>query len=302
MKVLVTGSAGFVGRWLTRDLEAAGHEVAADRLEGRRVDVTDAASVARLMAEARPDAVAHLAAVAFGPDATLNPDQARAVNGGGTRHLLTAVASLPLPPAILVSGSSEIYGHPEPGDLPLRETAPVRPVTPYATSKAEQETIALSTAERTGLRVIVTRSFNQVGPGQREVFAVPALAQRALAVRRGASDRIRAGNLDIWRDLTDVRDVARAYRLLLEAACNGTIPSVSVFNVCSGTSRSIRSVVEDLCRLIDVPCRLEVDRALVRPGEPTEIRGDPSLVFEAIGWRPTIPFERTLRDLVASLE
>lgn len=295
MRVLVTGADGFVGRWLTRELEGAGHDVLAIN---PGVDVRDANSVADAVRMAKPGGIAHLAAVSFGPDASADPGKAFATAVGGTVNVLESARLLSDRPAVLVAGSSEVYGSPTTADLPLTEDHPLRAQTAYGLSKIAQESVAIAYANRYGLSLVVTRSFNHIGPGQRPDFVVPALAQRIAAVARGDTDRIPVGNVDVRRDLTDVRDVARAYRLLLEAAAekrqgaNGL-----VVNVCSGESVAIRWVVEELCRLTGMEPSLEIDRALVRESDAPEIRGDYSLLGQLTGWRPTISLPDTLREI-----
>ncbi len=298
MRVLVTGASGFVGGWLTRALTDAGHEVLAP--EG--LDVTHGHDVVDALTELAPDAVAHLAAVAFAPDASSDPGLAFETTIGGTINVFEAVRQMPRPSAVLVTGSSEVYGAPGPEELPLRETAPVRPRTAYALSKAAQESVALAYAAREGLRVCVTRSFNHAGPGQRPVFVVPALAERVRAAARGEAASIPTGNLDVRRDLTDVRDVADGYRRLLEALLDGTVPAGGlVINVCSGRAVAIRAVLEELCRLAGVEPVVTVDPGLVRPDDAPEIRGDATRIERLLGWRATTPLATTLSDVWASV-
>ena len=296
MRVLVTGAGGFVGRWLTEALGRAGHAVAAP---GRAdLDVTVVDSVRRALARFEPDAVVHLAAVSFAPDARSDPSRALQINVGGTVNLLEAVRRSALPPVVLVTGSSEVYGAPASSDLPLTEASPLAPRTPYALSKAGQEGVSLAYAARYRLRLVATRSFNHSGPGQRPVFVVPALAGRILAVREGREAAIRVGNVDVRRDFTDVRDVAQAYRLLLEAAHEGRIePGGAVFNVASGRAVAVREIIDRLCALAGVSPGISIDEALVRPDDPPEIRGDASALRRLTGWRPERPLAGTLADV-----
>jgi GDP-4-dehydro-6-deoxy-D-mannose reductase len=294
VRVLVTGADGFVGTWLTRELVGTGHEVVA--LEPG-IDIRDTEAVTIAVVGARPDAIAHLAAVSFGPEASADPGQAFAVAVGGTVNVLEAARALPQPPVVLVTGSSEAYGTPLPEDLPLKEGHALLGRSPYALSKIAQESVAVAYAGRYGMPVIATRSFNHVGPGQRTDFVVPALAGRVAALRARQADHIPVGNLDVRRDLTDVRDVTRAYRLLLETAADRPGSNGLVVNVCSGQSVSIRWVAEELCRLAGVEPRLEVDPELVRPGEAPDLRGDYSVLEGLAGWRPAIALADTLRDI-----
>lgn len=299
MKVLITGASGFAGTWLARELEGHGHQARAFPSHDR-IDLTDADAVESVIRAASPDAVAHLAAVAFGPDAARDPALALQVNVGGTIALCEALRRLAVPPLLLVAGSSDAYGYPDPSDLPLSESAPLRPRSTYGLSKAAQEAVALAAASRHDLRVVVVRSFNHSGPGQREVFVLPALARRVVDLQRGIADVIPVGNLDVRRDFTDVRDIVRAYRLLLEAGAAGrTAARGAVFNVASGRSVAIRRLLQELCELAGVEPQMAVDPALVRPDDPPEILGDASALREATGWRPVITRRQTLSDLLA---
>lgn len=298
MRIAITGAGGFVGRWLDRDLVAHDHDTIAPP---KGFEIRDAAAVDAWLADVRPDAVAHLAAISFGPDARARPEEALAVNVGGTVNVLEAVRRLRPMPIVLVSGSSEVYGVPKAEDIPLRETARLAPVSPYALSKLGQESVALAYAQREGLRLVVTRSFNHIGPGQRDSFVVPALTQRLMSVRAGGTDRVAVGNLDVRRDLSDVRDVVAAYRVLVETlAAGGLVAGGHIFNVCSGTSVAIRDVLIRLSALLMVEPVIEVDPGLVRVGDAPDIRGDRSAIATAIGWEPAIPLERTLADIVAT--
>jgi GDP-4-dehydro-6-deoxy-D-mannose reductase len=304
MRVFVTGAIGFVGTWLQRELLTAGHEVVAapgpDTL-----DISDCPGLARWFDDShgRPDAVVHLAAMAFAPDARSDPAEAFRVNVAGTIAVFEALRRLEIRPPVLVTGSSEVYGAPRPEDLPLRESSPLSPRHPYAVSKAAQEGVAIEAGVRWGFPVVVVRSFNHSGPGQRPVFVLPALARRVVAARRSASRDIVAGNVDVKRDIGDVRDFVRAYRLLIEAAVAGRLGSDPVVvNVATGQAEPIRSLIERLCALAGIEPIVRVDPALVRTDDPQEIRGDASLLTKLTGWQPEIPLDRTLADLLSEAE
>jgi GDP-4-dehydro-6-deoxy-D-mannose reductase len=305
VRVLVTGARGFVGRWLVQELVATGHEAVAAP-GSSELDLGSEASaqpLASLMRDVDPDAVAHLAAVASARDARDDPGRAAAVAIGGTTRVVAAMRHLGHPASLLVTGSSEVYGAPDPSDLPLRESAPVRGATAYARSKIAQEQVALAGASL-DRPVVVTRAFNHTGPGQRTDFVVPALARRIVDVRAGRATSIRVGNLDVRRDFADVRDVVRAYRLILEAMGSpGVWRRGVVFNVATGRSVTIRSILGELWAGAglrgDPVCR--VDPALVRPDEPPDIRGDASALTSATGWVPAIPLSTTLQDLLERL-
>jgi GDP-4-dehydro-6-deoxy-D-mannose reductase len=293
------------------ELAAHGHDVVPAPDIGD-LDIADAYAVRSLVEDVAPDAIAHLAGMAFAGDARHDPAEALRVNVGGTAAVMDAAgrmrpggATAPRP-VVLVTGSAEAYGRPRPEDLPLREDAPLRTTAPYGLSKLAQEAVALEMATAFGVTVVVTRSFNHIGPGQRPDFVVPALARRVLAVRAGEAAAVRIGNADVRRDFTDVRDVVRAYRLLLEHAAaggaNAAGSAATVVNVASGRPVSIRWIAEELMRQAGCAAPLEVDPALVRPDDPPEVVGDAARLRALTGWAPVIPLERTLGDVLVDAE
>jgi GDP-4-dehydro-6-deoxy-D-mannose reductase len=302
MRVFVTGANGFVGQWLERELRGHGHEVVA--APGPDVlDIADRSGLVRWLDNPAgpPDALFHLAGMAFAPDAGHDPAEAFRVNVGGTVALFEALREIGIRPPVLVSGSADVYGTPRPEDLPLREDAPSAPNSPYALSKVAQEGAAAEASARYGFPVVVTRSFNHTGPGQRPVFVVPAMAQRVMAVKRGQSMTIPSGNIDVRRDLTDVRDVVVAYRQLLEAVSAGNlVDRFTVVNVASGEVIAVRDIIGRLCALAGVAPAIQKEQSLVRAGDPVEIRGDAGLIRDLVGWRPIISLEQTLVDVLAT--
>jgi GDP-4-dehydro-6-deoxy-D-mannose reductase len=295
MRAFVTGGHGFVGTWLLRHLAAAGDEVVAPH--ATEVDVLDGSAVAAAVAAARPDAVYHLAGFAHVGQSWERPDEVFAVNALGTLHVLEAARQAGDGMRVLVISSSEVYGRVTPDELPLEEDAPVRPVSPYAASKAAAEVLALQAFLGRSVSVVVARPFNHTGPGQPADFVVPAFAARIAQAVRTGDDVLRVGNLTPRRDITDVRDVVRAYRLLVEQGEPGR-----VYNVCSGQDVAIEDLVRRMCKLAGVPdLRLEVDPDLLRPADVPALRGDPGRLAAATGWRPEIPLDQTLADVLASV-
>ena len=291
MRVLVTGSKGFVGHWLIAHLEALGDDVVGVDTE---VDITGADGLREVVVGAAPDAICHLAALASVGASWSATHETYRVNTLGTANVIDAAAACDSPPRVLLISSSEVYGKVGPEDLPLVEEHPMAPVSPYAASKAAAEMIGLQAWLGRGLEVIRARPFNHTGPGQRTDFVVPALAEQvAVAVREGARS-LRTGNLEARRDLTDVRDVVRAYRLLLLQGEPG-----EAYNVCSGAAVSIRAVAERLLALAGVDLPMEIDPARFRPVDVPEMRGDPSRLQKATGWEPEIDLDVTLADVLA---
>jgi GDP-4-dehydro-6-deoxy-D-mannose reductase len=290
VRVLVTGSQGFVGHWLTAHLEGGGDEVVGLDTE---VDITAPARLRRFVADAEPDAVCHLAARASVGASWEDSEATYLVNTVGTANVLDAALACGRRPRVLLISSSEVYGRVTPEDLPLTEDRPFAPISPYAASKAAAEMIGIQAWLGGGLEVVRARPFNHTGPGQRTDFVVPALAEQIARAVESGSDRLSTGNLDARRDISDVRDVVRAYRLLLEAGRPG-----EVYNVCRGEAVSIREIAETLLRLAgrDLPIVVDPDR--VRPVDIPELRGDRRRIEGAVGWRPEYPLERTLSDVL----
>jgi GDP-4-dehydro-6-deoxy-D-mannose reductase len=289
VKALITGANGFAGRHLVAACEAAGDEVV-PAPPAASADLRDPEVARRLVADARPDVVYHLAARAHVGMSWEDPLGTLADNVAMTAALLEAVRH-EAPDAVVVAvGSGEEYGPPV--KVPTTEDAPVRPQNPYAVSKASAGLVAGFYADAHGLRVIRARAFNHAGPGQEPIYAIAAFAKQ-VAEGLNAGDnpvRVVSGSPDTRRDFTDVRDIVRAYRLL---ALHG---EPGVFNVCSGVSRSARELIAALGEVAGVEVDHVVDPAKVRAHEVQEIRGSAQRLHEATGWAPEIPLEQTLRD------
>jgi len=293
VRALVTGSSGFVGPWLCRHLRERGDEVVE---LGGKVDVRDAEGVREALAGAEPDAVYHLAAISSVRQSWDDPPGTFAVNALGTLNVCNAAASLPKRPRVLLVSSSEVYGNVDPSALPVREDHPYSPVTPYAASKAAAELVGLQAWLGRGLEVVRARPFNHTGPGQSQAFVVPALAAQVAAAAAGRAGQVRVGNLDVRRDMSDVRDVVRAYRLVMEKGEPG-----EVYNVCQGKSVLVREILSRLMSIAGVEVPVVVDPERFRPAELPEQVGDPGRLVELTGWRPRVPLDQTLREVLAAL-
>lgn len=299
--VLITGAGGFAGRHLVPVLRARGFRVAGtghrpgDGIEA--LDVTDARAVDACVARCRPAAVVHLAAVGYLPDVERDPAGSFAVNVLGTQKLLRAVARSAPAARVLVVSSCTVYGAPAPGDLPLREDAPLRAVHPYGVQKIGLELVARESARDDGLDVVVARPFNHIGPGQDRRISLTHFATQIADAERGRSPPVlRTGNLAARRDLLDVGDVVRAYALLLEHPD----PPRTV-NVASGRSLGIGEALDILLGLSTLRFTIENDPSRMRKLDVADLYGSSELLRRATGWVPEIPLESTLARILESV-
>jgi GDP-4-dehydro-6-deoxy-D-mannose reductase len=312
LRALVTGAAGFVGRWLTQALRADGVEVvglalteypaesAADgmaALTWRAGDLRDEQFVQHTVAEVRPEMVVHLAAISHLPTAAADPAMAWDINVTASARLLHHLDRLraagEVDPMVLVIGSAEQYGRHD-GSVALREDMPQTPRTVYAATKAAQEVLALQAWRASGLRTVVARSFNHSGPGQESRFLLPALVARALALRHAAPGTpLMVGNTTPVRDFLHVSDVVSAYISLLRRGVPG-----EAYNVASGIGWSVRDVVDRTLARVGVEAPIEVDPSLVRPVDVPSLIGDAHKLMQSTGWRATRAFDDIIDDLI----
>jgi GDP-4-dehydro-6-deoxy-D-mannose reductase len=293
MRALVTGGLGFVGRHLVAHLREHEDEVVVlDRHGEAGVDITDAASVSDAIGRAAPEAVYHLAGWADVGGSWQHPVDAFRANAEGTLNVLLACAEVGVH-RVLSVGSADVYGVVTEAELPLTEMSPLRPASPYAASKVAADFLGLQAHLGQGLGVIRVRAFNHLGPGQTDRFVAAALAARIAANERDGGDTVRVGDLSARRDFTDVRDVVRAYRLVVELGSPG-----EVYNVCSGVDLAVQELADRMLALATRPMRLEPDPSLLRPVEVPVLRGDATKLRDATGWSPQIPIERTVADLL----
>jgi len=292
VRVLVTGAAGFVGGWLLRHLAEEGDEgVALDP----SVDLRDRDRVADALGGLEVDACVHLAALSHVGESWQDPERYYTNNVVGTANLVTALVGVAQAPRLLVVSSSEVYGPVGPGEAPLVEDRRVRPVSPYAASKAAAELVALQRHYAGQLEVVIARPFNHTGPGQAPHFVVPGLLARMIEAKRTGATSIKVGNLSVRRDFLDVRDVVRAYRLLLIAGVSG-----EAYNICRGRTVALRELVALMAEVVGVEVGLEVDPGLLRPEDPRSIAGDNAKLQAATGFSPRYGLRTTIEDMLAA--
>jgi GDP-4-dehydro-6-deoxy-D-mannose reductase len=291
VRAFVTGGQGFVGPWLCQYLAAAGDDVVSVDLA---VDVTDRAKVQEAIAEARPDAVYHLAAQSSVKASWDDPAATFGVNVLGTVNVLDAVRACRPAARVLLISSVEVYGLVPPDEQPVVETAPFRPATPYAASKAGAELAGLQAHLGSGLDVVRARPFNHTGPGQTARFFVSSMARQIVEAGHTGASELKVGNLGVARDFLDVRDVVRAYRLLIERGTAG-----QVYNICSGRSVTLHRVLQRLLDLAGSDLRVTADPSRMRPVDLPDLRGDPAQMAAATGWAPEYTLDQTLADVLA---
>ncbi len=311
MKALITGVTGFAGSHLADYLLAHQPEVEIigtrrwrsqldnvrhliGRIEMVECELTDYSSVHTLLAKVEPDFIFHLAAQSFVPTSWNAPAATLDTNIISQTNIFEAVRLLGLDPVIQIACSSEEYGLVHPDETPIKETNPLRPLSPYAVSKVAQDYLGYQYFMSYGLKVIRTRGFNHTGPRRGEVFVTSNFAKQLAAIAAGQREPvIRVGNLTAVRDFTDVRDMVRAYWLAVTKAKPG-----EVYNLCSGEGITIQELLDRLIALAGVDVRVETDPARLRPSDVEILLGDRSKFEGDTGWRPEIPFDQTLRDTV----
>lgn len=311
-KYLITGIGGFVGRHLAEHIlssdplaEILGldRQIDDDRLDFphksvrlESVDLTDSSVFDDLISDFRPRYVVHLAANSSVGKSWKNPVDCTLNNLGMLLNLFeglrrTAEKNPDSPCRILAVGSSEVYR----AGNSFQEDGPLRPENPYAVARLAQEHFARIYSEHLGLDVVSTRSFMHIGPGQDERFAVASFVRQLTDAAKEGRKRatLRTGNVDVRRDVCDVRDVVRAYKILLEKGRRGEI-----YNVCRGEALSLRKIIEMIAEILKIEAIVETDSALFRPGDLPLVLGDEGKIHRETGWTPTISLEQTLRDMI----
>jgi GDP-4-dehydro-6-deoxy-D-mannose reductase len=311
MRLLITGITGFVGSHMTEYALAQGAAVfgssrwrsRTENIEHLRAqikliecDLRDLAAVRSLLEVAEPTHVVHLAAQSFVGASWQMPAETLSTNIISQVNLLEGIRRLTPAPRFLVVGTSEEYGLVHPDELPIRETNPLRPLSPYAVSKVAQDMMGYQYFMSYGLPIIRTRAFNHDGPRRGEVFVTSNFAKQVAEIEAGLREPIIfVGDLKPRRDFSDVRDIVRGYWRLLERGEPG-----EVYNLCSGRSWAIQQVLDFLLEQSRVKgIAVERDPARLRPSDVMVLEGDASKIRKATGWEVETPFERTLKDLLA---
>lgn len=305
MNILITGAAGFVGGYAIRAFAAQGdavhamilpqEQLSADTSALCRVhgcDLLDAEAVSALLHEIQPDRILHLAAQSSVAASWREPQRTADINIRGTLNLLEAARTLPESPRILLIGSAEQYGSLSAAQMPVSEETPLHPENIYAVTKAAAEQLGILYQRAYRLPVICVRAFNHFGPAQREIFVVSDFCRQTAEIERGLREAvIRTGNLTVQRDFTDVRDMVRAYLLLLESGRAG-----EVYNAGSGRAVAILEILSQIRSMSRVPFAVETDPAKLRPADVPVIEADITKLRRDTGWQPEITLVQTLAD------
>lgn len=309
-KVLITGITGFAGSHLAEYLIARGDiEVSGimrwrsktenidsfrHKLKLAEADMRDAHSLEETVRAVAPDYIFHLAAQSFVPASWKAPADTFETNAVGTIHLLEAAKKVKPDAVLHIAGSSEEYGLVNTNELPIRETNPLRPLSPYGVSKVAEDLLGWQYFKSCGLKVIRTRAFNHTGPRRGEVFATSNFAKQVAEIEKGLKPAvIYVGNLEARRDFTDVRDVVKGYWLAATKCDYG-----EVYNICSQQARKIRDVLELLLSMSEVKVEVKLDPSRMRPSDVDVLEGNCSKFTAKTGWKAEIPFEKTMEDLL----
>ncbi|MBV9123532.1 MAG: GDP-mannose 4,6-dehydratase [Planctomycetes bacterium] len=311
MRILVTGITGFAGGHLAEALLVRGGadlvgvsragawpehwRHLAGRVALRSCDLANGSAVEALLREVQPQQIYHMAGYAQVGASFREVDTAWAGNLTATRSLYEAIHRWGGRPRVLYVGSGLIYGDPEKPGQAFAEDHPLRPTSPYASSKAAADLLSFQMTRAPGLDIVRARPFNHIGPHQSPQFAVPHFAQQIAAIeRRSQPPILETGNLTPWRDLSDVRDVVRAYTLLMDRGQNG-----EAYNIATGEVHSVKEVLDRLLALANVQVEVRQSTHLIRPNDTPAVRGDAAKLRRETGWAPRFPLDQTLADTLA---
>lgn len=306
-KYLITGIGGFVGRYFwaylrekNPDCRVFGIDMMPEApwkhafFQYRQLNLMDASALCGVVEEFQPDAVVHLASMSSVGQSWKTPADCFINNTGIFLNLIEAVRNFCPEARVLSVGSSEEYGDYPVQAMPLREDHELRPGSPYAVARVAQEMFSRVYAQSYGLKILMTRSFNHMGPQQRDTFVVPSFVRQLVEIKKkGAAGMLHVGNIDVVRDFLDVRDVVDAYGRILEQGSPGEI-----YNVCSGEGVSLRTIIQRLADLLDVDVEIIVEPTLLRPADNLYIVGDNTKLRQELGWERRYPLERSLREMI----
>ena len=290
-KVLVTGANGFVGKHLINYLSK---QLISIISLPETIDIRDKEKINNFCINNSFDAVVHLAAQSFVPRSIINPKEPYKINFTGTLNIIEALKSSKFNGVFLYIGSSDVYGIVSESLLPIEEDLTHSPINPYAESKSAAELLCKKwSVSENKMRIIMTRSFNHIGPMQDPRFVISRFCKQVALIKCGLQEpNVRVGNLNVTRDFTDVRDVVRAYLILLKKGSNG-----SVYNICSGQEISLKNILPMLRQIANIDFSIEVCTDLYRDAEQVRVFGSFNKIKKDLGWFPKILFKRSLEDV-----
>ena len=293
-KALLIGGTGFAGQHLARLLEMD-HEVVS---VGSVYDVADKDTVMSLVKNENPDVVVHMAAITTVRESIIDPDRAFQIGFFGLNNLIQALKKYDFQGRLLNISSSEVYGFPDVKNLPLKESAPLRPMSPYAVTKIATEALSFQQSQTGEVDIVTARPFTHIGPGQSGRFAMASFAKQITEVKLGLKEPIiNVGNLESTRDILDVRDVAAAYKSILNVGITG-----EVYNVCSDKESRMIDLLDRLIEQAGIHIEVKVDKNLVRKQEQQRILGCSDKLRNQTGWQPGIRLEQTFADMLHDWE
>lgn len=308
---LITGITGFAGSHLSELLLSLGHEVwgttrprsrtdnidkIKHKLHLEDADLLDSHSLYSIVAKIKPDYIFHLAAQSFVQSSWASPANTMELNIVGTVHLFEAVRRAKINPTIQIACSSEEYGLVYSNELPIKETNPLRPQSPYAVSKVAMDYLGYQYNQSYGMKIVRTRGFNHTGPRRGDVFVTSNFAKQIAEIEKDKKPPvIEVGNLEAQRDWTDVRDMVSGYYLSVEKGEGG-----EVYNICSEKTVKVGDMLDLLLSMTKWKNKIDIteDESRMRPSDVPILLGDCSKFRKVTGWKPEIPFERTMKDLL----
>jgi GDP-4-dehydro-6-deoxy-D-mannose reductase len=308
-KILITGYLGFVSRHLLDHLEYTGDDYeiiglsrsveSGDKQHGNIVlknvqaDLNDRKHIAVILEKFQPHQIIHLASDSSVAHSWQAPVESFQNNTNIFLNLVESVRMLQFPCRILSIGSSEEYGVVDAKHIPIREETPFNPVSPYAVARVSQELLSRIYAHGYGMDIVITRSFNHIGPGQKDNFVISSFAKQIMAIKKGSGSGLQVGNIEVIRDFLDVRDVVKAYMLLLEKGRSG-----QVYNICSGKGYSLKEVLDKMLAIAGVDAGYQINEQLIRPADNPVIIGSNEKIKTECGWQPEISIEQSLKDIL----
>lgn len=302
-KYLITGVAGFVGRYFCEYLKKKepnaaiiGTDIVPNcdlDIPYYQTDMTDHQKVNDVIVNEKPDYIVHLASMGAVRQSWEDPSRTFQQDTTCTLNVLEAVRNNRLNTRILITGSSEEYGVCSRDKMPIKETEELKPQNPYAIAKVAQEFFGRMYATSLNVDVVMTRSFNHIGPRQNIRFVVPAFIKQLVAIKNGARAEMNVGNIEVARDMSDVRDVVAAYHTILKKANTG-----SVYNVCSGNAYQLKEIIQTVKNILNVQVKVIVDPMLIRPNDVMVVQGDNTKLKTKLGWQVQFDLTQTLKEIV----